>query len=214
MFFLICLTLIYYRVFAQALQINEFVGLNFCEEAVNQNASMSAENCSVNTGTLMWVGLLAVSTFFFLMLPKINSYFLLGYTFSLRGCWHYILYQIWIFILLMTKSCCFRCKGEEYLYYQGIKYTTWGLWENHVALSVMTVIFLIITYLKLRFIKKFTWMCVCECAGFTVFCMQNAEKGVSSASRLYTLNVSLVKLPAKTCIIWFLYYFLLCICKE
>ncbi|XP_018611754.1 ATP-binding cassette sub-family G member 2-like [Scleropages formosus] len=49
-----------------------------------------------------------------------------------------------------------QCTGEEYLEYQGINYSTWGLWQNHVALVVMTVIFLCIAYLKLRFIKKFT----------------------------------------------------------
>uniref|UniRef100_A0A8K9Y2I8 ABC transporter domain-containing protein n=1 Tax=Oncorhynchus mykiss TaxID=8022 RepID=A0A8K9Y2I8_ONCMY len=41
-------------------------------------------------------------------------------------------------------------------YNQGIDYTTWGLWQNHVALAIMTVIFLLIAYFKLRFIKKFT----------------------------------------------------------
>uniref|UniRef100_A0AAX7U3L6 Broad substrate specificity ATP-binding cassette transporter ABCG2 n=1 Tax=Astatotilapia calliptera TaxID=8154 RepID=A0AAX7U3L6_ASTCA len=49
-----------------------------------------------------------------------------------------------------------RCTGEQYLEYLGIDYTCWGLWENHVALTVMMIIFLIIAYLKLRFIKKFT----------------------------------------------------------
>uniref|UniRef100_A0A3B4YFA8 Broad substrate specificity ATP-binding cassette transporter ABCG2 n=1 Tax=Seriola lalandi dorsalis TaxID=1841481 RepID=A0A3B4YFA8_SERLL len=48
------------------------------------------------------------------------------------------------------------CTGEQYLDYLGIEYTPWGLWENHVALTVMSVIFLIIAYLKLRNIKKFT----------------------------------------------------------
>uniref|UniRef100_A0A8K9XI12 ATP binding cassette subfamily G member 2 (JR blood group) n=1 Tax=Oncorhynchus mykiss TaxID=8022 RepID=A0A8K9XI12_ONCMY len=48
------------------------------------------------------------------------------------------------------------CTGEQYLDYLGIEYTTWGLWENHVALAIMTLIFLVIAYLKLRFIKKFT----------------------------------------------------------
>lgn len=52
--------------------------------------------------------------------------------------------------------CCFRCTGEQYLDYLGIEYTTWGLWENHVALTIMTFVFLIIAYLKLRFIRKFT----------------------------------------------------------
>uniref|UniRef100_A0A3Q0SFQ5 ABC-type xenobiotic transporter n=1 Tax=Amphilophus citrinellus TaxID=61819 RepID=A0A3Q0SFQ5_AMPCI len=50
----------------------------------------------------------------------------------------------------------FRCTGEQYLEYLGIEYTSWGLWENHVALTVMMIIFLVIAYLKLRFIKKFT----------------------------------------------------------
>ncbi|XP_050952215.1 broad substrate specificity ATP-binding cassette transporter ABCG2 [Labeo rohita] len=46
--------------------------------------------------------------------------------------------------------------GEEFLGEQGINYSTWGLWQNHLALGIMTLIFLIIAYLKLRFIKKFT----------------------------------------------------------
>uniref|UniRef100_A0A672HHM3 Broad substrate specificity ATP-binding cassette transporter ABCG2 n=1 Tax=Salarias fasciatus TaxID=181472 RepID=A0A672HHM3_SALFA len=50
----------------------------------------------------------------------------------------------------------FRCTGEQYLDYLGIEYTSWGLWENHVALIVMALVFLIIAYLKLRYIKKFT----------------------------------------------------------
>ncbi|XP_071234559.1 broad substrate specificity ATP-binding cassette transporter ABCG2-like [Salvelinus alpinus] len=48
------------------------------------------------------------------------------------------------------------CTGEDFLKNQGIDYTTWGLWQNHVALAIMTVIFLAIAYLKLRFTKKFT----------------------------------------------------------
>ncbi|RXN08398.1 ATP-binding cassette sub-family G member 2-like protein [Labeo rohita] len=46
--------------------------------------------------------------------------------------------------------------GEEYLSNQGIDHSTWGLWQNHLALGIMTLIFLIIAYLKLRFIRKFT----------------------------------------------------------
>ncbi|XP_058619421.1 broad substrate specificity ATP-binding cassette transporter ABCG2-like isoform X2 [Onychostoma macrolepis] len=46
--------------------------------------------------------------------------------------------------------------GEDFLSEQGIDYSTWGLWQNHLALGIMTLIFLIIAYLKLRFIKKFT----------------------------------------------------------
>ncbi|XP_026055603.1 ATP-binding cassette sub-family G member 2 isoform X2 [Carassius auratus] len=47
-------------------------------------------------------------------------------------------------------------KGEDFLSEQGIHYSTWDLWQNHLALGIMTLIFLIIAYLKLRFIKKFT----------------------------------------------------------
>uniref|UniRef100_A0A8B9JR51 Broad substrate specificity ATP-binding cassette transporter ABCG2 n=1 Tax=Astyanax mexicanus TaxID=7994 RepID=A0A8B9JR51_ASTMX len=39
---------------------------------------------------------------------------------------------------------------------QGIDYSTWGLWQNHLALIIMTIIFLIIAYIKLRFIRKFS----------------------------------------------------------
>uniref|UniRef100_A0A8C5EPH8 Broad substrate specificity ATP-binding cassette transporter ABCG2 n=1 Tax=Gouania willdenowi TaxID=441366 RepID=A0A8C5EPH8_GOUWI len=52
---------------------------------------------------------------------------------------------------------CFSNGGHcQYLDYSGIDYTSWGLWMNHVALTVMALIFLIIAYLKLRYIKKFT----------------------------------------------------------
>lgn len=50
-----------------------------------------------------------------------------------------------------------RCTGEGYLEKQGIDYSTWGLWQNHMALIIMIFCFLSIAYLKLRFIKKFTW---------------------------------------------------------
>uniref|UniRef100_A0AAY4C169 ABC transporter domain-containing protein n=1 Tax=Denticeps clupeoides TaxID=299321 RepID=A0AAY4C169_9TELE len=48
------------------------------------------------------------------------------------------------------------CTGEQFLQNQGINSSTWGLWQNHMALMIMTLIFLTIAYLKLRFIKKFT----------------------------------------------------------
>uniref|UniRef100_A0A8C5B8K6 Broad substrate specificity ATP-binding cassette transporter ABCG2 n=1 Tax=Gadus morhua TaxID=8049 RepID=A0A8C5B8K6_GADMO len=57
--------------------------------------------------------------------------------------------------LSAALRCC-RCTGEQQLDYLGIKYSHWGMWENHLALTVMMAIFLIIAYLKLRFIKKFT----------------------------------------------------------
>ncbi|NXA34506.1 ABCG2 protein, partial [Eudromia elegans] len=48
------------------------------------------------------------------------------------------------------------CFGEMHLCSQGITPTTWGMWENIVALFCMTVIFLVIAYAKLRFMRKFT----------------------------------------------------------
>ncbi|KAM9476978.1 broad substrate specificity ATP-binding cassette transporter ABCG2-like [Clarias gariepinus] len=48
------------------------------------------------------------------------------------------------------------CTGEQYLQTQGIDYSTWGLWQNHMALIIMNIIFLIITYIKLRFMGKFS----------------------------------------------------------
>ncbi|NWH94174.1 ABCG2 protein, partial [Aegithalos caudatus] len=53
-------------------------------------------------------------------------------------------------------SACRICTGEEYLRSQGIEPSPWGLWQNHVALACMTVIFLTIAYLKLHFMKKFS----------------------------------------------------------
>ncbi|XP_066430194.1 broad substrate specificity ATP-binding cassette transporter ABCG2 isoform X1 [Eleutherodactylus coqui] len=46
--------------------------------------------------------------------------------------------------------------GEDYLHNQGIDYSSWGLWQNHLALAIMTLIFLTIAYLKLKFMKKLT----------------------------------------------------------
>ncbi|XP_049670805.1 broad substrate specificity ATP-binding cassette transporter ABCG2 isoform X3 [Accipiter gentilis] len=48
------------------------------------------------------------------------------------------------------------CTGNEYLKNQGIDVSSWGLWQNHLALACMTVIFLTLAYLKLHFMKKFS----------------------------------------------------------
>nr|XP_057923955.1 broad substrate specificity ATP-binding cassette transporter ABCG2-like [Doryrhamphus excisus]XP_057923956.1 broad substrate specificity ATP-binding cassette transporter ABCG2-like [Doryrhamphus excisus] len=48
------------------------------------------------------------------------------------------------------------CKGEDFLNEQGVDYSNWGFWQNHLALGIMTFCFLTITYLKLRFLRKFT----------------------------------------------------------
>ncbi|XP_064272693.1 broad substrate specificity ATP-binding cassette transporter ABCG2 isoform X2 [Passer domesticus] len=49
-----------------------------------------------------------------------------------------------------------KCTGDDYLKSQGIDASTWGLWQNHLALACMTLIFLTIAYLKLCFMKKFS----------------------------------------------------------
>uniref|UniRef100_A0A7N6FKV8 ABC transporter domain-containing protein n=1 Tax=Anabas testudineus TaxID=64144 RepID=A0A7N6FKV8_ANATE len=51
---------------------------------------------------------------------------------------------------------CDGCTGEQFLEDQGVDYSTWGFWQNHLALIIMIICFLTITYLKLRFIRKFT----------------------------------------------------------
>ncbi|XP_043911511.1 broad substrate specificity ATP-binding cassette transporter ABCG2-like [Protopterus annectens] len=48
------------------------------------------------------------------------------------------------------------CYGETYLCNQGIGNQDWDMWQNIVALVCMTIIFLAITYCKLRFMRKFT----------------------------------------------------------
>ncbi|XP_027709187.1 ATP-binding cassette sub-family G member 2 isoform X2 [Vombatus ursinus] len=48
------------------------------------------------------------------------------------------------------------CSGEDHLTNQGIDLSPWGLWQNHVALACMMIIFLTIAYLKLFFLKKFS----------------------------------------------------------
>ncbi|XP_008314619.2 ATP-binding cassette sub-family G member 2 [Cynoglossus semilaevis] len=86
-----------------ALNVNEFVGLKFCDEALIQgfNKSVNLTDCSVNTNNLI-------------------------------------------------------CTGEQHLQYLEVDYSSWGLWQNHVALILMSSIFFTISYLKLRYIKKFT----------------------------------------------------------
>uniref|UniRef100_A0A900QS94 ABC transporter domain-containing protein n=1 Tax=Sus scrofa TaxID=9823 RepID=A0A900QS94_PIG len=51
---------------------------------------------------------------------------------------------------------CTQCTGAEYLENQGISLSAWGLWQNHVALACMMVIFLTIAYLKLLLLKKYS----------------------------------------------------------
>ncbi|XP_042322402.1 broad substrate specificity ATP-binding cassette transporter ABCG2-like [Sceloporus undulatus] len=57
---------------------------------------------------------------------------------------------------LVRPSFFLRCTGEQYLETQGIDPSTWSLLQNYIALIVMTIIFLTMAYLKLRFLKKYT----------------------------------------------------------
>ncbi|XP_013008140.3 broad substrate specificity ATP-binding cassette transporter ABCG2-like [Cavia porcellus] len=46
------------------------------------------------------------------------------------------------------------CSGEEFLTMVGIDLSAWGLWKNHVVLALVTIIFFMMAFLKLLFIKK------------------------------------------------------------
>ncbi|XP_032876142.1 broad substrate specificity ATP-binding cassette transporter ABCG2 isoform X1 [Amblyraja radiata] len=48
------------------------------------------------------------------------------------------------------------CTGEQYLARQGIIASQWSLWKNHLAMAIMMTILFTMSYLKLRFMKKFS----------------------------------------------------------
>ncbi|NXF82803.1 ABCG2 protein, partial [Sclerurus mexicanus] len=67
--------------------------------------------------------------------------------------------QICLKLTKFVNVCVFICRictGDDYLKSQGIDASTWGLWQNHVALACMSLIFFTISYLKLHFMKKFS----------------------------------------------------------
>uniref|UniRef100_A0AAX7SV37 ABC transporter domain-containing protein n=1 Tax=Astatotilapia calliptera TaxID=8154 RepID=A0AAX7SV37_ASTCA len=76
-----------------------------------------------------------------------------GLTFSFGISAYLSIYFVFEELLCSVSSC---YSGEKVLEEQGVEYSLWGMWQNHLALFIMTICFLIITYLKLRFIKKFT----------------------------------------------------------
>lgn len=45
------------------------------------------------------------------------------------------------------------CAGEEFLAIQGIDLSSWGFWENHLALACIMIILLTITYVQLLQVK-------------------------------------------------------------
>ncbi|XP_029409410.1 ATP-binding cassette sub-family G member 3-like [Nannospalax galili] len=48
----------------------------------------------------------------------------------------------------------YRCTGEEFLTIQDIDLSSWGFWKNHVALAIIMIIFLTVTYVQLLLLKK------------------------------------------------------------
>ncbi|XP_015340025.1 broad substrate specificity ATP-binding cassette transporter ABCG2-like isoform X1 [Marmota marmota marmota] len=48
------------------------------------------------------------------------------------------------------------CTGEEFLTVQGMDLSPWGLWQNLLGLVVLMIFFLIITYFRLLFLKKYS----------------------------------------------------------
>ncbi|NP_001004076.2 broad substrate specificity ATP-binding cassette transporter ABCG2 isoform X1 [Rattus norvegicus] len=46
------------------------------------------------------------------------------------------------------------CTGEEFLEIQGFHLSSWGFWENHLALACTMIILLTITYVQLLLLKK------------------------------------------------------------
>ncbi|XP_071470527.1 broad substrate specificity ATP-binding cassette transporter ABCG2-like [Marmota flaviventris] len=46
------------------------------------------------------------------------------------------------------------CSGEEFLLMQDMDISPWGLWMNHVALSILMIFFLIIAYLRMLYLKR------------------------------------------------------------
>ncbi|XP_071951994.1 broad substrate specificity ATP-binding cassette transporter ABCG2-like [Antedon mediterranea] len=45
--------------------------------------------------------------------------------------------------------------GEAYMDQQGIDYSTWGLWQNQMALGIMILVLLTLSYIQLRRIPKY-----------------------------------------------------------
>uniref|UniRef100_A0A8C9QKC8 Broad substrate specificity ATP-binding cassette transporter ABCG2 n=1 Tax=Spermophilus dauricus TaxID=99837 RepID=A0A8C9QKC8_SPEDA len=48
------------------------------------------------------------------------------------------------------------CTGEEFLIVQGMDLSPWGLWQNLLGLVVLMIFFLIITYFRLLFLRKYS----------------------------------------------------------
>uniref|UniRef100_A0A6Q2XHR2 ABC transporter domain-containing protein n=1 Tax=Esox lucius TaxID=8010 RepID=A0A6Q2XHR2_ESOLU len=96
--------------------------------------------------------------FVFMMVRRTHALISVSLNHSLRGVLPSLL-SLYDSLSISSPKTCSRkpqCTGENLLTNQGVDYSTWGLWQNHVAMGVMTIILLVIAYLKLRYIKKFT----------------------------------------------------------
>ncbi|XP_072050826.1 broad substrate specificity ATP-binding cassette transporter ABCG2-like [Amphiura filiformis] len=55
-----------------------------------------------------------------------------------------------------VMSCGPQClQGNAFLDLQGIDYSYWGFWQNEMALGIIAIAFMTLSYLRLRFMKKF-----------------------------------------------------------
>ncbi|XP_033110127.1 broad substrate specificity ATP-binding cassette transporter ABCG2-like [Anneissia japonica] len=45
--------------------------------------------------------------------------------------------------------------GEQYMDKQGIDYSTWGLWQNQMALGIMALSLMTLAYIQLRIVPRY-----------------------------------------------------------
>ena len=70
----------------------------------------------------------------------------------------FILFNLKIFgeIVLPIFFLCFcSATGEIFMELQEIEYGVWGMWQNVLALSIITCLFLSLSYVQLRRINNF-----------------------------------------------------------
>lgn len=65
---------------------------------------------------------------------------------------------VYYFVLILHRACISSNPqaGNLFLEEQGIKYdTAWHLWQNELALFLLSILFMILAYIQMRTIKKF-----------------------------------------------------------
>ncbi|XP_004640707.1 ATP-binding cassette sub-family G member 2-like [Octodon degus] len=127
--------------------------------AVGQNG-VSITTLLMNIYFLFMMIFLAMSLYFETMAPQLLwlQYFSIPHYGFMALRHNEFLGQIYCAGLNATESSnCLNyiiCYGDEYLTTYGIDLSTWGLWQNYVALACMIIIFLTVAYLKLLLLKK------------------------------------------------------------